>query len=111
MSRKKYIPIKVPRKKPSQTYAWFDLIEALNKYSVDAREQWQEKGVKSVSGWVVRRPNGYLLPSTFGVSRRSAMKKCLEPAMQRFNGLISGLFSEWEKQGYQLVKVKWEIEK
>lgn len=110
MRKKKYQPIKMPRRTPTNTPVWFDIINALNKYSVDVRTEWQEKGLRKVSGWVVMTPKGYYLPSTFACSARSAMKKCLEPAMQRFNGLISDLFSEWEKKGYKVVKVKWEAE-
>lgn len=107
--KKKYTPIEVPRKTPSNTPQWFDIIAALNGYSVDARKQWQEKGARTVSGWVVKAPNGNLLPSTFSVVRSTAMKKCLEPAMQRFNGIIPSLWSEWAKHGYTLVKVEWKI--
>lgn len=113
MSRqmKKYKPVKLPRKRPNSGQAWFDIVDACNRYSVGERDKWQEKGERTVSGWCVQAPNGFLLPSTFGVGRQSAMKKCFEQAFKRFNGMIPHLFSEWKKVGYKVVKVKWEVEK
>lgn len=103
-----YSPTVIPRKKWSDRWAWFDMIGDLNVESVKNRKKWQEKPVKSVSGWAVRAPNGYFLPSTFSVSRAMAKKKCMEEAFRKFSGLTSSLFAEWEKVGYRLVKVKLE---
>lgn len=105
--KKKYQPIKIPRKNARGTPDWFPMIHALNKYSIDCAKDWQEEGQRSVSGWAVMNPKGNLLPSSFSVRRSTAMKRCLEPALQRFNGLVSDLFGDWENKGYKLVKIKW----
>lgn len=108
--KKKYYPIQIPRKNPGNTPEWFEILRRLNIYSIEERENWQEKGARTVSGWAVKNPKGNLLPSTFSVCRKTAMKRCLNPAMQRFNGIIPSLFSDWHEHGYELVKVKWTME-
>jgi hypothetical protein len=105
---KKYKPVVIPRKRPNNYYDWFDLLDAANIYSVQHRELWQEKGSPKVSGWCVMTPKGNLMPSTFSVRRNTAKSRCLDTALQKFKGIIPSLFSEWEKVGYKLVKVKWE---
>lgn len=95
----------IPRK--TQSMRWFDILETLHKESVKNRGKWQGKGVRSVSGWVVKTPKGTYLPSTFSVSRHSAMKKLLESAFQRFTALASSFFEDYEALGYRLVRVKW----
>lgn len=107
---KKYKPVVLPRKRPRGYQDWFELLDAANIYSVTHREAWQEKGSIAVSGYVVMNPKGRILPSTFSVRRQCAKSRCLEPALQKFKGIIPLLFSEWEKIGFKLVKVKWSIE-
>lgn len=103
----KYKPIKLPRKRPNQAHDWFDMLDAANIYSVKYREAWQEKPRAHISGWVVMAPNGRLLPSTFSFRQSTSKSKCLEPALQKFKGIIPSLFREWEKIGYKVVRVKW----
>lgn len=105
--KKKYHPIAIPRKRPNHGYDWFDMLDAANIYSLNHVDQWQEKGSSFVSGWCVMNPKGKLLPSTFSVRRNTAKARCMEPPLQKFKGIISSLFSEWEKRGFKLVKVKW----
>lgn len=107
--KNKYKPLKIPRKRPGHGFDWFKLLDAANIYSVQHRDEWQDKGKVSVSGWCVMTPKGRLLPSTFSVRRNTAMARCLEPALERFKGITSHLFSEWEKAGFKLVKVKWSV--
>lgn len=102
-----YQPTVIPRRKWSERWEWFDMIKDMNRVSVQNRSKWQEKSVKTVSGWAVKAPNGYFLPSTFSVSRAMAKKKCMEEAFRKFNGMTSSLFSEWKRVGYKLVKVEW----
>lgn len=105
----KYKPVVIPRKRPKQYQDWFEMLDAANVYSLNHVEEWQEKGSTAVSGWAVMNPRGYILPSTFSVRRNTAKSRCMEPALQRFKGIVSSLFSEWEKRGFRLVKVKWEV--
>lgn len=104
----KYEPITVPRKTISGQ-PWFDLIRDLNMKSIKEKKHWQEKGARHVSGWAVMNPQGYILPSTFANGKSTAKSRCMTPALQRFKGIISNLFSEWEKEGYKVVKVMLEV--
>lgn len=108
---KKYTPIPLPKKKRHWNREWFEIIEKINTYSVNNRKAWQDKGRRSVGGWCVVAPNGFFLPTTFSVSRNGAKKKILDPQLNRFSAITSSLFSEWEKVGYKLVKVKWVVGK
>ena len=103
-----YQEIIVPRKRVSGQ-EWFDLLDELNMKSIKEKKYWQEKGAKRVSGWAVMAPNGYILPSTFSSGKRTAKSRCMTPALQRFKGITSSLFSDWEKEGYKVVKVRWEV--
>lgn len=104
-----YKPIVLPRKRSrdSLNQSWFEMLDAANLYSLKHVGSWQEKGSAFVSGWCVMNPKGKLLPSTFSVRRNTAKARCMEPALRNFKGIISNLFSEWEKRGFKLVKVKW----
>ena len=106
---KKYNPIKLPRKRRSNPTNWFDIIDAANNYSIKHASLWQDKGYFRVRGWAVMNPKGRILPSTFSVRRNTAKARCMEPALQKFKGIISHLFREWEKKGYKVVKVRWEV--
>lgn len=110
-SRKKYVPIRLPRKNPNSHLGWFDILKAANVYSVNHREKWLENGARKVSGWVVITPKGHILPSTFSMRRDTAKSRCLEPALQKFKGIIDSLFTDWEKVGYKLVRVNLVIVK
>lgn len=105
----KYKPVVIPRKRPKYSQDWFEMLHAANVYSLSHAEEWQERGSKSVSGWAVMNPKGRILPSTFSVRRDTAKARCMEPALQRFSGIISSLFADWEAKGFKLVKVKWEV--
>lgn len=109
MKQKRITPIKIPYRKGIVKQNWFAMLEALNQASIAEAKYWQEKGQRKVSGYAVMNPKGELLPSTFSVRSSTAKKRCLEPALHRFNGIICDLFSDWEEAGYKLVKVKWEL--
>ena len=102
---KKYEPMVIPRRKWSERWEWFDMLKEKNRISVENRKHWQEDGVKKLSGWIVVNSRGEYLPTTFSYSKRSAVKKCLETPLQRFNGIIATFWPEWEKVGYKVVKV------
>lgn len=105
----KYKPIVLPRKKhrDSLNQSWFQMLDAANLYSLNHREQWQEKGLRVVSGWAIMNPKGYILPSTFAMRPSTAKARCMEPALQKFKGIISSLFSQWEARGFKCVRIKW----
>lgn len=107
----KYKPVIIPRKKPkdSLNQSWFKMLTTANIYSVENEQQWQDKGLRTVSGYVVMNPKGYILPSTFSVRRATAKSRCLEPALQKFKGLIHKLFADWEAKGFKVVKIKWVV--
>ena len=105
----KYRPITLPRKRPNNGWDWLALLDAANIYSVQHRDEWQDKGLACVSGWCVMTPKGNLMPSTFSVRKNTAKARCLEPALEKFKGITPRHFAEWEKVGYKLVKVRWEI--
>lgn len=105
-----YKPLPLPRRKCGVRDRWFELIDIINEHDVEHAAKWQEKGSRSVSGYAVMNHKGNLLPSTFSVRSATAKKKLLEPQLQRFNGIIPHLWSAWEKKGYKLVKIKWEVE-
>ena len=106
---KKYEPMVIPRKKWSERWEWFDMLREKNRVSVAHRKQWQEIGVKKLSGWIVVNNKGEYLPSTFSCGKKSAVKKCLETPLQKFNGIISALWSEGEEVGYRVLKVEMKV--
>lgn len=105
MTKKKYKQVEMPRK--NKFVDWFGLMDEKNKHSLRHAKEWQEKGKKSsIGGYVIRNPDGKLLPSTFATESRVAKKKLLAPALQRFSAVIHHLFEDWEKAGYEVVRVK-----
>lgn len=58
--------------------------------------------MKIKSGFVIQAPSGYLMTNTFSVRRSTAMKKALDKAEQKYNGLITKNFKKWKDAGYRV---------